>query len=148
MGKPREFAMHKQNHTIHQHQCHFGWNKDNPPVARIAPGETVEFNPVDSSGGQLTIKSTVADIPDLDFGKVNPVAGPVYVEGAEPGDAIKVTLLHFAPSGWGWTANIPGFGLLADQFKGPALHIWKYDAQTLEPAMYGPGGRVPLKPFC
>lgn len=140
--------MHKHNHTIHQHQCHFGWNKDNPPVARIAPGETVEFNPVDSSGGQLTVKSTVADIPGLDFGKVNPVAGPVYVEGAEPGDAIKVTLLHFAPSGWGWTANIPGFGLLADQFKDPALHIWKYDAQTLEPAMFGPGGRVPLKPFC
>jgi acetamidase/formamidase len=148
MGKPREFLMHKHNHTIHQHQCHFGWNKDNPPVARIAPGETVEFNPVDSSGGQLTVKSTVADIPGLDFGKVNPVAGPVYVEGAEPGDAIKVTLLHFAPSGWGWTANIPGFGLLADQFTDPALHIWKYDAQTLEPAMFGPGGRVPLKPFC
>lgn len=140
--------MHKHNHTIHQHQCHFGWNKDNPPVARIAPGETVEFNPVDSSGGQLTAKSTVADIPSLDFDKVNPVAGPVYVEGAAPGDAIKVTLLHFAPSGWGWTANIPGFGLLADQFKDPALHIWKYDAQTLEPAMFGPGGRVPLKPFC
>ncbi len=138
--------MHK--HTIHQHQCHFGWNRDNPPVARLAPGETVEFNPVDSSGGQLTTKSTIADIAALDFGKVNPVAGPVYVEGAEPGDAIKVTLLHFAPSGWGWTANIPGFGLLADQFKDPALHIWKYDAQTLAPAMYGPGGRVPLKPFC
>ena len=140
--------MNKHNHTIHQHQCHFGWNRDNPPVARIAPGESVEFNPVDSSGGQLTITSTVNDIPGLDFGKVNPVAGPVYVEGAEPGDAIKVTLLHFAPSGWGWTANIPGFGLLADQFKEPALHIWKYNAQTLSPAMYGPGGRVPLKPFC
>ncbi len=138
--------MHK--HTIHHHQCHFGWNRDNPPAVRIAPGETVEFNPVDSSGGQLTAQSTVADVSKLDFGKVNPVAGPVYVEGAEPGDAIKVTLLHFAPSGWGWTANIPGFGLLADQFKEPALHIWKYDAQTLAPAMYGPGGRVPLKPFC
>jgi acetamidase/formamidase len=140
--------MHKHNHTIHQHQCHFGWNRDNPPMARVAPGETVEFHPVDSSGGQLTPKSTIADIAKLDFAKVNPVAGPVYVEGAEPGDAIKVTLLHFAPSGWGWTANIPGFGLLADQFKDPALHIWKYDAQTLAPAMYGPGGRVPLKPFC
>ena len=138
--------MHK--HTIHHHQCHFGWNRDNPPAVRIAPGETVEFNPVDSSGGQLTAQSTVADVSKLDFGKVNPVAGPVYVAGAEPGDAIKVTLLHFAPSGWGWTANIPGFGLLADQFKEPALHIWKYDAQTLAPAMYGPGGRVPLKPFC
>lgn len=140
--------MHKHNHTIHQHQCHFGWNRDNMPVVRAAPGDTIEFHPVDSSGGQLTAKSTVADIATLDFGKVNPVAGPVYVEGAEPGDAIKVTLLDFAPSGWGWTANIPGFGLLADQFKDPALHIWKYDAQSLAPAMYGPGGRVPLKPFC
>ncbi len=138
--------MHK--HTIHDHQCHFGWDNSNQPVARVSPGETVEFHPLDSSGGQLTTKSTVADIAGLDFAKVNPVAGPVYVEGAEPGDAIKVTLLSFTPSGWGWTANIPGFGLLADQFTEPALHIWKYDAATLAPAMYGPGGRVPLKPFC
>ena len=138
---------HSCNHTIHNHQCHYGWNRDNKPVVRVAPGESIEFHPVDSSGGQLTQSSTVADIATLDFAKVNPVAGPVYVEGAEPGDAIKVTLLHFAPSGWGWTANIPGFGLLADQFKDPALHIWKYDADTLAPAMYGPGGRVPLKPF-
>jgi acetamidase/formamidase len=142
--------MHKHicNHTIHDHQCHFGWNRDNPPAVRIAPGESVEFHPVDSSGGQLTASSTLADLARLDFAKVNPVAGPVYIEGAEPGDAIKVTLLDFVPSGWGWTANIPGFGLLADQFKDPALHIWKYDAQSLAPAMYGPGGRVPLKPFC
>jgi acetamidase/formamidase len=135
-----------QQHTIHQ--CHYGWNRDNLPAVRIAPGDTLDFHPLDSSGGQLTAKSTVADIAAVDFAKVNPVAGPVYVEGAEPGDAIKVTLLHFQPSGWGWTANIPGFGLLADQFKQAALHIWKYDAQSLSPAMYGPGGRVPLKPFC
>jgi len=135
-------------HTIHQSQSHFGWNNANKPVVRIAPGESVEFNPLDSSGGQLKSTSTVADIATLDFGKINPVAGPVYIEGAEPGDAIKVTLLSFAPSGWGWTAIIPGFGLLADQFKEPALHVWKYDAQALTPAMYGPGGKVPLKPFC
>ena len=38
--------MHKHvcNHTIHDHQCHFGWNRDNPPVIRIAPGDTVEFH--------------------------------------------------------------------------------------------------------
>jgi acetamidase/formamidase len=140
--------MHKHAHTIHQRQCHFGWDNANPPAATIAPGETVEFHPVDSSGAQLTKNSTVADVSRLDFAKVNPVAGPVFVEGAEPGDAIKVTLLSFTPSGWGWTANIPGFGLLADDFKDPALHIWKYDPGSLAPAMYGPGGRVPLKPFC
>ena len=138
----------KHNHTIHQHQCHFGWSNANEPVARISPGESIEFHPQDSSGGQITPGSTIDELSDLDFAKVNPVAGPVYVDGAEPGDAIKVTLLSFAPSGWGWTANIPGFGLLADQFKDPALHIWKYDPSTLQPAMYGPGGRVPLKPFC
>ncbi len=137
---------HAHNHTIHQ--CHFGWSNANQPVVKIAPGESIEFDPLDSSGGQITPQSTLANLSQLDFGKVNPVAGPVYIDGAEPGDAIKVTLLSFTPSGWGWTANIPGFGLLAEQFKDPALHIWKYDPSTLAPAMYGPGGRVPLKPFC
>ncbi len=114
---------------------------------RIAPGETLELEVVDSSGGQLSSASTVADVGRLDFSRVNPVSGPVFVEGAEPGDALKVTLLSFAPSGWGWTANIPGFGLLADEFKEPALHLWKYDAQSLAPSLFGRHGMVRLKPF-
>jgi acetamidase/formamidase len=134
--------------TIHQHQSHHGWNNANPPVARIAPGETIEFHPMDASGGQLTPASDVADVEGLDFARVNPVTGPIHIDGAEPGDALKVTLLEFTPSGWGWTANIPGFGLLADQFRDPALHLWTYDAVSMAPAMFGPGGRVPLKPFC
>jgi acetamidase/formamidase len=60
---------------------------------------------------------------------------------------LQVTLLSFVPSGWGWTANIPGFGLLADEFKEPALHIWRYDAAQLAPALFGRWGKVPLKPF-
>ena len=135
-------------HSIHEHQSHLGWDHALKPVLTVAPGETVEFFPVDASGGQLTANSTVDDIARLDFARVNPVVGPMYIDGAEPGDAVKVTLLSFAPSGWGWTANIPGFGLLADQFPDPALHIWKYEADLKIPAMYGPGGRVPLKPFC
>lgn len=135
-------------HTIHKQHSHIGWNNEIPPRLTVAPGESVEFETVDSSGAQLSPQSTLADLAALDFGKVNPVTGPVVVDGAEPGDAIKVTILGLAPSGWGWTANIPGFGLLADQFKEPALHVWKYDADSLAPALFGPGGRVPLKPFC
>lgn len=78
---------------------------------------------------------------------MNPVTGPVYVDGAEPGDALKLTILDFASSGWGWTAIIYGFGLLADRFDKLALHIWKYYPKSLGPAKYGPRGRVPLKPF-
>lgn len=136
------------SHTIHHHQSHLGWDNANAPVVRIAPGESIEFHPSDASGGQLTPASTIADITSLDFSKINPVCGPVWIDGAEPGDALKITLLSFDTSGWGWTANIPGFGLLADQFTEPALHIWKYDKTTMVPAMFGPGGRVPLKPFC
>ena len=137
-----------QRHTIHAARHHFGWDNANQPVLTVAPGDTVEFEVVEASGGQLSQDSTVADVGALDFAKVNPVTGPVYVDGAEPGDALKVTIESFAPVGWGWTALIPGFGLLADQFPDPALHIWRYDAGRLAPAAYGPGGRVPLKPFC
>jgi acetamidase/formamidase len=139
--------LNKTKHTVHGEQAHFGWDHAIPPALAVAPGETVEFETVDASGGQLSPESTAADVAALDFGKVNPVTGPVFVEGAEPGDALKVRILHLAPSGWGWTAVIPGFGLLADQFPEPALNLWSYDAQALTPAAYGPGGRVPLKPF-
>lgn len=134
-------------HTIHSHDHHLGWDNSLAPKLRVAPGETVEIETIDSSGGQLSPDSGLADLAALDFGKVNPVTGPIQVDGAEPGDALKITLLNYAPSGWGWTANIPGFGLLADQFPDPALHIWRYEADSLAPALYGPGGRVPLKPF-
>lgn len=135
------------DHTIHGAHHHFGWDHSIPPVLTVAPGATIEFECLDASGGQLTRDSTVADVGGLDFGKVNPVTGPVFIEGAQPGDAVKVTIHEFKPSGFGWTANIPGFGLLAEQFTEPALHIWKYDAASLAPALYGPGGKVPLKPF-
>lgn len=134
-------------HTIHHAQSHVGWNNALPPVLRIEPGAVVEFEVYEASGGQLSPSSKVEDVSTMDFGRINPVTGPVFIEGAEPGDVLKVTLQSFRPSGWGWTANIPGFGLLADDFKEPALHLWSYDATTLEPAMFGKWGKVPLKPF-
>jgi len=135
------------NHTIHKDRHHFGWDNSIEPVLSVGPGETVEISTVDSSGGQLTPDSTVNDLATLSFDKVNPVTGPIFIEGAAPGDAVALTFLDLKPSGWGWTANIPGFGLLADQFPDPALHVWSYDAASLSPAAYGPGGRLPLKPM-
>src|SRR5919197_1849210 len=137
----------KCDYTIHGHHHHFGWDNSFAPAERVAPGSTIEFQCIDASGGQLGAESTVADVARLDFAKVNPVTGPTFVEGAEPGDALKITIEAFKPSGFGWTANIPGFGLLADSFKEPALNIWKYDVVSLQPALYGKNARVPLKPF-
>ncbi len=135
------------DYTIHAAHHHYGWDHSIPPVQTVAPGATISFECRDSSDGQLTAASTVEDVATLDFSKVNPVTGPIHVDGAEPGDALRITIEEFAPSGFGWTANIPGFGLLADQFPDPALHLWKYDPDRLTPALFGPGGKVPLKPF-
>lgn len=135
------------NYTIHRHQSHLGWDNSFAPAQRVAPGSTIYFECEDSSGGQLGPESTVESVKNLDFSKINPVTGPIYVEGAQPGDVLKVTIEEFKPSGFGWTANIPGFGLLADDFKEPALTLWHYDKDTLAPAAFGTHGRVPLKPF-
>ncbi|MCF4099338.1 acetamidase/formamidase family protein [Maritalea mediterranea] len=135
------------DYTIHRHHHHFGWDNSIVPVQTVAPGTTLEFECIDSSGGQITPESTTADIAKLDFAKINPVSGPIYIDGAEPGDAVKVKIEGFGPSGFGWTANIPGFGLLADQFEEPSLQLWHYDKDKLGTSAYGPGGRVPLKPF-
>jgi acetamidase/formamidase len=135
------------DYTIHSSKHNFGWNRDFPPALTARPGSTIHFECIDSSGGQINASSVVQNVIDLDFAKVNPVTGPVYIEGAEPGDALRITIREFVPSGIGWTANIPGFGLLADQFTEPALHVWKYDPQSMAPSLFGPGGKVPLKPF-
>lgn len=135
------------DHTLHKHQHHVGWDNAIAPVLTVAPGESVEFDVFEASGGQLSPTSTVDDVGRMDFGRINPVTGPVFVDGAEPGDVLKVTLLSFEPSGWGWTANIPGFGLLADAFPDPALRLWRYDPTTLAPALFGAWAKVPLKPF-
>jgi acetamidase/formamidase len=135
------------DYTIHGRHHHFGWDNSFVPTERVAPGSTIEFQCLDSSGGQLQADSTVADVAKLDFDRINPVTGPIFVDGAEPGDALKVTIEMFKPSGFGWTGNIPGFGLLADDFPEPALNIWTYDVASLEPALFGKHARVPLKPF-
>jgi len=133
-------------YTIHRAHIHHGWNNQFAPVLKIKPGETISLETVDASSGQLNPKSNADDLRKLDLSFVNPVTGPIYVDGAKPGDALKITFLSYRPSGWGWTGNIPGFGLLADQFPDAKLHHWNYDP-GLKPAMYGPGGRVPLRPF-
>lgn len=134
-------------HTIHRHHCHHAWDNSLEPVLTVAPGETVAFNITDASSGQVTPESTAAVFFDYDSARVNPVTGPVFVDGAEPGDILVVRLEDYAPSGWGWTANIPGFGLLADDFPDAALLHWHYAPDGRAPLLFGETAQIPLSPF-
>jgi acetamidase/formamidase len=138
---------HGHHHTIHGRHFHYGWDNSFPPVETIAPGTTLRFECKDSGSGHFTPDCTAEAVKSLDFSKVNPVTGPVFIDGAQPGDILKVTIDSFEPSGFGWTAIIPGFGLLADEFSTPNLTLWKYDAVSMTPAAFSKSGKVPLKPF-
>jgi acetamidase/formamidase len=108
----------KKTDTVHlkRTQTHGVWDHTIAPAAHIAPGDTITVELQNASGGQLGADSTAADLATLDFSGLNPVTGPIFVEGAKPGDALVVEILDLAVDTWGWTANIPGFGLLADRF--------------------------------
>jgi acetamidase/formamidase len=135
--------------TIHvaRDQFHLAWDPAIPPIETVSSGAVIELDMLDAGGGQLTADSTVADLANLDFSRVDQVNGPIAVDGADPGDSLQVDLLEFEPADWGWTASIPGFGLLADDFPDPAYRVTAVPGVG-ERAEFLPGIRVPVAPFC
>ena len=132
---------------ITRDRFHLAWDPAIEPIETVASGSLVEFDLLDSSGGQLTASSTVDDLARLDFDRVDQVNGPIAVAGAEPGDTLQVDLLEFEPADWGWTAAIPGFGLLADDFPDPVLRITRVPGVGGR-AEFLSGVRIPIAPFC
>lgn len=130
---------------VRRDQFHLAWDRSIEPILTIGSGEVVEIDALDASCGQITETSTPADLDTLDFSRVDQVNGPIAVDGAEPGDTLEIELLDFQPGSWGWTASIPGFGLLAGSFTEPALRITQLGESVAE---FLPGVRIPLAPFC
>jgi acetamidase/formamidase len=123
---------------------HLLWDRTIPPAATVAPGDEVTVEVANSSGGQLSPSSDSTSVATLDFTRVNPVTGPIAVDGVEPGDVLVVDVLDIAVDDWGWTANIPGFGLLAEDFPSPYLRISSIADGKIE---LFPGGVLPSVPM-
>ncbi len=143
-------TIHHHNHpymTIHDFHSHshIGWDNSIKPIAELDSGQTITYEIVEASGGQFHKNSTAEDVRNVDFSKLNPVAGPIYVKGAEPGDTLEVEMIDFRQLEWGWTAIVPGFGLLADDFPDPALKI--IDLANRKKAEFLHGIDVFVKPF-
>ncbi len=116
-------------HDLRPDAFRYAWDNSFEPALEIESGEAVLLHVRDASDEQIREGSVVDDVQKLDFSHVNPVSGPVFVKGAEPGDTLAVELLEFRPQGWGWTAIIPGFGLLADEFTEPWLRISRLEPE-------------------
>lgn len=130
--------------TIHSDHHHLGWHRDTPPALTVGSGDEVELALMDASGNKVDRHDDASVIGTLSAEHANPLTGPVYVDGAEPGDVLAVEIQEFTHSDWGWTAIIPGFGLLVEDFPEPYLHISEYDSDCIR---FTGDIRLPTRPF-
>jgi acetamidase/formamidase len=133
-------------HAVRSEAFNYVWDNSIEPALEVDSDEVIEFTVRDASDEQIRPDSTSDDVAKLDFDHVNPVSGPVYVRGAQPGDVLAVEILEFRPRDWGWTALIPGFGLLADEFPEPWLRISQVEAERGR-VVFAEGIELPYEPF-
>ncbi len=125
---------------------HNRWHPDIPPAVEAEPGEEVVLQTRHAFDGGVNPTSTAADLRNVDLNVVHPLTGPVYVQGAEPGDLLEVNILRIEPASWGFTSIIPGFGFLRDLFLDPYLVHWNIRDGYAESTDL-PGVRIPGAPF-
>jgi acetamidase/formamidase len=134
-----------QTHYFPSDQVHFTWDAGSEPVVTVDSGDTVVVHTRDVSDNQIGPDSASDVIADLNWERVYPLAGPIAVAGAEPGDTLAVEILDLHTQGWGWTAVLPGFGLLPEDFPDAYLRI--FDLTAGDETYLGDNVVIPIDPF-
>lgn len=134
-----------KTHFFPNDTLHYTWDADHEPGLVIQSGDTVIFETMEVSGGQFKPDSTSKAISNMDWDRVYPMAGPVFIEGAEPGDTLSVEILDLKAKGWGWMAVLPGLGLLPEEFPDPYLRT--FDLSNGKYIHFNEDIKVPIEPF-
>ncbi len=100
----------------------YNFNPEMTPRWRVRPGEPVEIRSRDGLGG--TIRTEQDRVQVVDPAKVNAAVGPIFIEGAEPGDRLIFDIEDIrVPQDWGYILVIPTFGLLQAHTKAARTKI-------------------------
>jgi amidase len=117
----------------------FEMNKENKPVLTVDSGTNVIFETQDCFSGEV---QTEADtVSSIDFSKVNPATGPLYIKGAEVGDALKVTIRRITLDDQGAVLAAPGLGMFAEDIEKEETVI----GEVTEDATFYKGHKIPLR---
>jgi len=115
--------------TVHKcpncKQLHPHWDCSIAPALVVRQGEIFSLTSPDAANGLLTRQSSSQDMARIDYNQLDPLCGPVFVEGAQVGDVLRIEVLDLELGDWGWTGLIPGFGLLHDEF--PQAYLQTFD---------------------
>ena len=125
---------------------HNRWHPDIKPAAEVDPGQIIGMETRDAFDGQFDMDSDAARVAACNLDLVHPLTGPVYVNGAEPGDLLEIKIHEVAPQPIGFTVQVPGFGFLRDLFTRPFIARWNI-AGGFAVSEDLPGVRIPGAPF-
>jgi acetamidase/formamidase len=133
-----------RRHALSAEPTHSVWDRSLEPRLRVEPGDEAEIACTDSSGGQVRPGTAVDEFLAIDRTRIHALSGPIWIDGAEPGDVLEVDVLATRHCGWGWSSVLDGLGFLKERFRGPYLFHWELEGEftrSLAPAA------VPLRPF-
>lgn len=135
------------DYTLTKDQTHNKFSSLIVPVLKVEDGAVIEAFTEEAADDQIKLGMTweeYINLEDYDANLVHPLTGPVYVEGAEPGDLLQVTLHIVEIGDWGWTRIVNGI-FLEEEFA-PMLKTYKMskDMTSIE---FSEGISVPLDPF-
>ena len=106
---------------------HNRWHPDITPILEVAPGQDVLLETRDASDGQVKPGMTFEDLAKHDKKAGHPLTGPIFVQGAKPGDVLEVEFVELTPERHGWTVIRPGAGFLREIFDARFLAHWEVD---------------------
>lgn len=120
----------------------FNFCKNNKPVLTVNDGDTVRIETLDCFSNQIQNKENKLEAMDWD--KVNPATGPVFINGAEPGDVLKVTIKKIELKSQGVVATGENLGVLGDKIKGLKSRIVKIENNNV---IFDSRVTLPVKPM-
>lgn len=116
--------------TIDSDHVIYSFKPEMASVARIEPGETFRVSTHDCFQGQ--IKSEYQDYATVDESKTNPATGPIFIEGAEPGDLLRVDILDIDVVSPGVTLLLPEEGVLGKKVARPYIRVLPLAGGSIE----------------
>lgn len=134
-------------YTLTTDQTHNKFSRLIPPAIRVPSGAIVEAFTKEASDEQVTPQSTTEsmDTTTMNYDLIHPLTGPVFVEGAEPGDVLEVKLHKVEIGDWGWTMVMTA-GILGDDISESLLRIFELGPDR-NSVKFTENITVPLEPF-
>ncbi len=116
---------------ITRDQVIYAMGKSSKPVEYVNPGETLQIETEDCFSHQL-VKPTDSLEKNVDFSRVNPATGPIFIHGASPRDTLKVFIKKIELDKQGVTVAMKGLGVLGHKVKDSQVEIIPIKDNTIQ----------------